>query len=60
MAKVKQKVSGCFRTHHFAQASCRISSDLSSMAAISYNPLVAIQIVLKGNAADMVKDTSKK
>ena len=55
MAKVKIKVSGCFRTRLHAEAWCRISSYLSSMAALGYNPLVAIQIALAGNAADMVK-----
>ena len=55
MAKVKIKVPGCFRTQFYAEAWCRISSYLSSMAALGYNPLVAIQIALAGNAADMVK-----
>ena len=55
MAKVKIKVSGCFRTQLYAEAWCRISSYLSSMAALGYNPLVAIQIALAGNAADMIK-----
>ena len=55
MAKVKIKVSGCFRTRFFAEAWCRISSYLSSMAALGYNPLVAIQIALAGNAAEMIK-----
>ena len=32
MAKVKQKVSGCFRTRKYAEAYCRISSYLQSMA----------------------------
>ena len=48
MAKVKQKVSGCFRTQIYAQAYCRISSYLQTMANRGYNPLVAIQIALAG------------
>jgi len=55
MAKVKIKVSGCFRTQHCAEAWCRISSYLSSMAALGYNPLFAIQIALAGKAYDMIK-----
>ena len=55
-AKVKQKVSGCFRTPEFAQAYCRISSYWCSMDAIGDNPLVAIATALKGNAADMVNE----
>ena len=52
MAKVKQKVSGYFRTRKYAQAYCRISSYLQSMANQGYNPLVAIQIALAGRAID--------
>ena len=52
---LKIKVSGCFRTQAFGQAYARISSYLQSMAALGYNPLVAIQIALAGQAADMVK-----
>jgi transposase len=48
MSKVKQKVSGCFRTNTFAEAYCRISSYLQTMAAKGYNPLVAIQLALSG------------
>jgi transposase len=46
MAKVKQKVSGCFRTMLYAKAYCRISSYLQTMANKGYNPLIAIQIAL--------------
>ena len=60
MAKVKMKVSGCFRTRHHAEAWGRISSDLSAMAALGDNPLVAIQIALAGNAADMSRGHCKK
>lgn len=48
MAKVKQKVSGCFRTELYAKAYCRISSYLQTMAAKGHNPLIAIQIALAG------------
>lgn len=48
MAKVKQKVSGCFRTELYAKAYCRISSYLQTMATKGYNPLIAIQMVLAG------------
>lgn len=48
MAKVKQKVSGCFRREIYAKAYCRISSYLQTMANKGYNPLIAIQIALAG------------
>jgi hypothetical protein len=48
MSKVKQKVSGCFRTREYAEAYCRISSYLQTMANRGYNPLVAIQMALSG------------
>ena len=46
MAKVKQKVSGCFRIPLLAKAYCRISSYLQTMANKGYNPLIAIQMAL--------------
>lgn len=48
MSKVKQKVSGCFRSVELAKAYCRISSYLQTMANEEYNPLVAIQMALSG------------
>ncbi|MHB8255459.1 MAG: IS66 family transposase, partial [Acidiferrobacter sp.] len=48
MSKVKQKVSGCFRKVEYAEAYCRISSYLQTMANRGYNPLVAIQMALSG------------
>lgn len=48
MAKVKQKVSGCFRSKTYAEAYCRISSYLQTMATKGYNPLIAIQMALAG------------
>ena len=48
MSKVKQKVSGCFRTEIYAHAYCRISSYLQTMANKGINPLIAIQMALAG------------
>jgi len=48
MSKVKQKVSGCFRSKIYAEAYCRISSYLQTMASKGYNPLIAIQMALSG------------
>jgi len=52
MAKVKQKISGCFRRKQYAQAYCRISSYLQTMASQGTNPLVAIQMALAGTLPD--------
>ncbi len=52
MAKVKQKVSGCFRSEQYAKAYCRISSYLQTMAAQGVNPLVAIQLALANTTPD--------
>ncbi len=48
MAKVKQKVSGCFRTDKYAHAYCRITSYLQTMANKGINPLIAIESALIG------------
>ena len=50
MGKVKQKVSGCFRVELYAKAYARISSYLQTMANKGYNPLIAIQMALAGDA----------
>ena len=55
MAKVKIKVSGCFRIRSCAEAWCWISIYPSSMATLGSKPLVAIQIALAGKAVDMIK-----
>lgn len=52
MAKVKQKVSGCFRTLEYAQAYCRISSYLQTMKNRGINPLIAINMALTGDIAE--------
>ena len=57
MAKVKQKISGCFRQERYAHAYCRISSYLQSMANQGINPLVAIQVALVGKFPDSNLDT---
>ncbi len=51
MAKVKQKVSGCFRTQTYAHAYCRISSYIQTMANKGYNPLIAIQMAMANKIA---------
>ena len=56
MAKVKQKVSGCFRAEEYAHAYCRISSYLQTMANRGYNPLIAIQMALAGNAPSIGRE----
>ncbi len=48
MSKVKQKVSGCFRTEKYARAFCRISSYLQTMTNKGYHPLAAIEMALSG------------
>jgi len=55
MAKVKQKVSGTFRSVKYAHAYCRISSYLQSMSFMGYDPMAAIQIALKNNAANVLR-----
>jgi len=55
MAKVKQKVSACFRANIYAHAYCRISSYLQTMANKGYNPMIAIQMVLGGGGASTYK-----
>ena len=60
LAEVKQKVSDCFRSVRHAEAHCRISSYLQSVAHQGYNPLTAIQFALNGNAADMAEAPTKK
>ena len=52
MAKVKQKISGCFRTELYAKAYCRISSYLQTMATKGYNPLTAINMALAGEIVE--------
>ena len=46
IAKVKRKVSGCFRNVDYAHAYCRISSYLQTMANTGHIPLIAIQMAL--------------
>ena len=48
MSKVKQKVSGCFRSVEYAHAYCRITSYLQTMAYKGVNPMIAIQMALAG------------
>ena len=45
---VRQGMLPDFRTGKYAQAYCRISSYLQTLANQGYNPLVAIQLALPG------------
>jgi len=49
MLKVKQKVSGRFRSSRYAEACCRISNCLQTMANQAYKPLLAIQLAISGH-----------
>ncbi len=53
MAKVKQKVSGCFRTIKYAEAYCWISSYFQTIENKGYKPLITIQMVLAGRINDV-------
>lgn len=48
MNKVKNKVSGCFRTFEMAQHFCRIYSYIKTMRNKGYSSLEAITLALKG------------
>ena len=48
MTKVKQKVSGCFRTHEMARHFFRITSYLKTMKNRGYSSLEAITMALNG------------
>ena len=54
LTKVKQKIPCCFRSPKYAEARCRISSNLKSMGDKGDNPMTAIQIALMGKATEMI------
>jgi len=54
MARVRQRISGCFRSPKHAEAWCRIPGYLKSMGYRGCNPMTSIQIALTGKAAEMV------
>ena len=55
MSKVKQKISGCFRSLKFAEAYCRISSYIKTTGHQGINPLVAIGMALTGKAVETLE-----
>ena len=55
MSKVKQKISGCFRSLKFAEAYCRISSYIKTTGHQGINPLVAIGMALMGKAVETLE-----
>ena len=56
MSKVKQKMSGTFRSVKMAQACCRVTSCLQAMNLPGYNPLTATEWVLKGDAIGILEE----
>ncbi len=48
MAKVKHKVSGCFRNGDYAHGNCGVANYLQAIANKGHNPLIAIQMALAG------------
>ena len=48
MLKVKQKVSGCFRTERGAVAFCRLRSYVSTMKKQGYRVMEAIRSLMPG------------
>ncbi|HEY3330386.1 MAG TPA: IS66 family transposase [Capsulimonadaceae bacterium] len=48
MMKVRQKVSGCFRTYQGASLFCRIRGYLSTMRKQGHNPLEVLTTVMNG------------
>jgi len=56
MSKVRQKVSGTFRSPEMAQAYCRVTSYLQTMSLLGYNPLTAIELARKGDAVRILEE----
>jgi len=48
MAKVRQKIAGCFRSWHGAEIICRIRGYISTMRKQGHNALVALRSVFAG------------
>ena len=56
MSKIRQKMSGTFRSLEMAQAYCRVTSCLQTMSLPGYNPLTAIEIARKGEAVRILEE----
>ena len=55
MVKLKQKISGCFRTFHGAEVFCRIRSYISTARKQGYRVLDAIEHAMTGQAIVLYK-----
>ncbi|MCK9400535.1 MAG: transposase, partial [Bacteroidales bacterium] len=60
MIKLKQKISGCFRTRKGAEVFCRIRSYISTIRKQGYNILDSIQLAIDGNPVDFLLATAEQ
>ena len=60
MIKLKQKISGCFRTKTGAKTFCRIRSYISTLRKQGYNVLDSIQLAIEGNPINFPLITSEQ
>jgi transposase len=60
MIKLKQKISGCFRTKTGAEIFCRIRSYISTIRKQGYNIIDSIQLAIDGNPINFQLTTSEQ
>ena len=60
MIKLKQKISGCFRTKTGAEIFCRIRSYISTIRKQGYNIIDSIQLAIDGDPINFQLSTSEQ